>query len=68
MIRTVNDRDARVRVAEMLAESQSAKTATEHDHVNLFGLIHVLNVGERMKTSIARKRIPAGRTFKRPCL
>ena len=34
MVGAVNDRDARVGMAEMLAKSQPAETSADHDHMN----------------------------------
>lgn len=55
MIGPVHHRDARSRVAKILAEGQAAKTRPEDDHVKLLIPIHALNVGKRRKSAIARK-------------
>jgi hypothetical protein len=58
MIRPVHDREARVRVAEVLAERQSAEARTQHDDVSLFVPIHGLNVRPLAIKAIDRKWQP----------
>ena len=55
MIRAVNDRDARIGVAEMLAERQSTEARAQDDHMNLLVPFHAPNLKQPTESAMVRK-------------
>jgi hypothetical protein len=55
MVRAVNDRHARVGMAEVFTECQPTETRAQHHDVNLLVANHAPNVSEAAGNAIARK-------------